>query len=618
MNSNFFTLGRRSTPAFHSWARGSRVSYAVLLTIAVLLLGPQLVLKVRADIFVTAEEVGGNTVFNYSGFLTGPFPAPFARGYSPSWSENAGNPTGVIGFGVSQPLVADLFNILGFSFDLSSAGFSIDSVVDMGTQLVASSGDFFSIGSAFGGLLVLPDGYVSGTSLSGSSTFTGNPAFLGLDLNTPIIIDTGFGLVTFFPRTVFTINQGSITSAETTGLGSMMSTLGNVQNAARGATKDLNNRLFRARAGRRPGGPSTASTLDHTSRYLNFARNQNIDYRVALGLADGVDVPAGASQSEGPITATITVPGVNSKSPVSGKLVLDDDSFAKFELFTQADFGFYDQNDLTPTVRGFETDTYSGTVGGEFRISPGLVAGAAYTYLSSDTTSTANLGSSDLDGNLYSAYVTAFRGNSYLDFLYSYGDFDNDITRNTLLGSTALGETESHSHNFELNAGHTLFASEQVSFGPSLGLSYTTGQVDGYTERNGGAANLVYPEHDFESMISRVGGFATFIRDTQAGQLTTQLSAAWAHEFMPENGNVNASLQTSPFALVTGNNVQNLGSFTASTTRPHAGTDWLEVGATTRLDLADTSFHVELGYQGQFFRNNASGHFGSAKIGYEW
>ncbi|MGY8643185.1 MAG: hypothetical protein ACKVJU_19075 [Verrucomicrobiales bacterium] len=78
------------------------------------------------------------------------------------------------------------------------------------------------------------------------------------------------------------------------------------------------------------------------------------------------------------------------------------------------------------------------------------------------------------------------------------------------------------------------------------------------------------------------------------------------------------SLQTSPFALVTGNNVRSIGGFTASEERAHSGADWLELGATTRLDIANTGFNFQFGYQGMFGRNNATGHFGSAKIEFEW
>ena len=353
---------------------------------------------------------------------------------------------------------------------------------------------------------------------------------------------------------------------------------------------------------------------------------------MALGLAEGkeieiVDTLSGIGGGAGhpfamagipAVTKSVVVAVEGGKSEIGDNVVIDDVAQTNYEVFSSFDYGYYDQDNLSRTFRGFQTDSYAGSARLEYRLTDWLVAGAAFTYLESDTRSTANLGSNDLDGQVYSIYTTAFHGNTYFDVLCSYGDFENDIAPNTLLSRTAYGDTESHSLNIDLNLGHTIHATDQFSFGPSAGLNYATGEVDGFTERNGGLANLIYPDHDFESMIGRLGGYATFKTDTAAGLLTTQVSGGWAQEFQPENGNVTASLETSPFALVTGNSARGIGGFTASEERAHAGTDWLEMGVTSRLDIKNTDFNVQLGYQGMFGRNNASGHFGSAKIGYDW
>ncbi|MEC5128299.1 autotransporter outer membrane beta-barrel domain-containing protein [Verrucomicrobiales bacterium BCK34] len=426
-------------------------------------------------------------------------------------------------------------------------------------------------------------------------------------------------------------NNGAINSTMTTGVNSMTNTLGNTQNAANNAVGDLNNRLFRARSrGGNTGGGVNVAARDHTTRFLNFAARNNIDHRVALGLARSREVRASAkleedANGEKQASSIISVEveaGASAKNPAKnpydGKVVIGEEPETDFEIFTSFDYGFYDQDNISASSRAFNTDTYSGTAGFERRLNSWLYAGAAFTYLNSDTDLTADLGSNDLEGEVYSTYFTAFQGNTYLDFLYSYGDFDNEIRRNTLLGSFAEGDTTSSSHNFSMNTGHTIRKSKRFSFGPSAGLDYTTGQVNGYTERGGGLANLIYPDHDFESIISRLGAYATFENKTRFGWNTTQLRAGWAHEYSPENGNVTASLQTSPFALVTGGNAQSVGGFTVNQRGEHAGTDWLEVGATTRLDFQDSGAYLELGYQGMLLRENATGHYGSAKLGYEW
>ena len=131
------------------------------------------------------------------------------------------------------------------------------------------------------------------------------------------------------------------------------------------------------------------------------------------------------------VTKTVLVAVEGGKSEVGDKVVINDTAQTTYEVFTSFDYGYNDQDNLTRNVRGFETDSYAGSAGLEHRFTDWLVAGTAFTYLESDTRSAANLGSSVLDGQVYSVYATAFHGNTYLDVLYSYGDFDNDISRNT-------------------------------------------------------------------------------------------------------------------------------------------------------------------------------------------
>lgn len=405
------------------------------------------------------------------------------------------------------------------------------------------------------------------------------------------------------------------------------------RNAHQQAIGDLNNRLFRARMGITQGSyRRITSTLDSTSRYLSFTQNRNIDYRVALGLADGEEVElidtlsagaghpfamAGIPSATG--SAVIAVEGGSGKNSVTDKVVIDDVATTSFEMFTEFDYGFYDQDNLTKAVRGFRSDSYAGSFGLEYKVTDNLVLGTAYTYFWSDTEVAGNLGNIDLEGNLVSAYATAFFGDSYVDVLYSYGAFNNELVRNTLMGGrNAYGDAESQSHNVALNLGHNFRMKEQVTFGPFAGLDYGTGNIDGYTERGGRNANLIYPDTDFETAVGRLGGQVTFRKSTNLGMLTTQARAGWAHEFLPESDTVTATLQTSPFILVSGGSASRVGGFTAEADGAHAGTDWIELGLSSRLDIQNTAFYVELGYDGMFGRNNASGHFGSTKIGYEW
>jgi uncharacterized protein YhjY with autotransporter beta-barrel domain len=462
-------------------------------------------------------------------------------------------------------------------------------------------------------------------------------------------------------RTYQISDTGAINSLLTTGLLMPAVQRQAVQNAASGAIRDLNSRLFRARTmGREatPGdGPTHSRLLDglirpfesttdtSTIRYLNFAANQNIDYRVALGLRDGVEVEyqddsmalgdtfwatSPFALSGGPVIlaaapifttkAVIAAPaGASSggKETFDDKVAIENPAYKRFETFAEFDYGFYDQDSLTNLVRGFDSDTYAGSAGLEYRLFPWLHVGAAFTYLQSDTELSSNLGGVDLDGTMLSGYFTAFWKQLYLDVLYSYGDFNNEVSRNTLLGRTAQGDTDSYAHNIDINLGHNYALSDQITAGPYAGFNYSTGGIDAYTETGGGTANVAYGADDYESMIGRLGWQVSYATDTPIGKVIVQGRANWAHQFMPEADTIQASLATSPFILVNGNSAHRVGGFAAESNSAHAGQDWLELGAGLRLDL-DESWNVQLDYEGQFARNNASAHFAALKLEYEW
>jgi len=128
---------------------------------------------------------------------------------------------------------------------------------------------------------------------------------------------------------------------------------------------------------------------------------------------------------------------------------------------------------------------------------------------------------------------------------------------------------------------------------------------------------LHYDGTDFESMVSRLGWQATHVRPTTWGRLVSQVHLAWEHEYVPENGTVGASLQTSPFALVTGSSVSRFGGYSTESDGAYPGTDWLSAGAGLRFELAK-GVALLTDYEGMFFRNNSSQHYASAKLSFEW
>ena len=130
-------------------------------------------LPARAEITITAEEKDGNVVFSFSGELDTTDlvdgPSTFGMG-----RLKPGNPVLLlIGSGVPESFAPRAG--LGGPSSLGSGG---DSTTNIAT------GDIFGISPAFG-TVILPDGYVSNTPISGSMTFI-MATFETLGMDSPV------------------------------------------------------------------------------------------------------------------------------------------------------------------------------------------------------------------------------------------------------------------------------------------------------------------------------------------------------------------------------------------------------------------------------------------------
>lgn len=365
-----------------------------------------------------------------------------------------------------------------------------------------------------------------------------------------------------------------------------------------------NQRIVRARS--TVGNPRVAhDTLANSDRklgrYLNLARAEGLTLKQALGLED---IPAShfePGKKDGKVVSTLE--NVFSVEQFAGCEVCPEPK--RWEVYAVGDFGNFEQDALDTVNRGFQSDTWAGSVGVEYLVGKGLNVGAAYTYADNDTDLNEGLGNVDIEGNLYSVYATAFRDNRYVDVLYSYGDFENTLVRNTLTaGGFATGTPESDSHTFSINAGQNFEFCGLVT-GPTLGFDYTDGEVDAYNETGGGFAALNYEARKYTSSISSVGWQVSKTMGVNAGSLTLQGFTSWEHEFTPEGGNVRASLANFPTAL-------NLNQPGAA-----PGTDWMVLGAGVRLD-SHCGWNFEVDYQTQLFRDDVTAHYVGGKVAAEF
>ena len=394
------------------------------------------------------------------------------------------------------------------------------------------------------------------------------------------------------PQPFLLIDHLAIRSTNTSGL--MMPAVHQqlLRGSARTALRDLNARLYRARANH-PARIATRRVEQGASvaPYLDFTAGKNPSYKIPLGLQDDQ-------------TGDIPTPTVVARTAV--------------EIFASVDYGHMSQDNLSRVFRGYDADTWAGSLGVEWRPTDWAALGLAYSRVSTDAKLDGGLGSANLDANLYSFYGTVFHGNSWADLLYSYGDFSSELKRNTLVGDAGRGDPDSRVHHLFLNVGHQIPLNPRTVTGPMLGLDYLSGRTGAYTESGSPRANLLYDSQSFDSLISRVGWQLTRRQELSWGILELQGRIAWEKEHRPANDTVRATLATSPFLLVSpGEGAQRVGGYAASAPSAHPGTDWLTLGTGLRLGFRN-DLSLLLDYEGQFFQNNLTIHYGSIKLSWEF
>jgi uncharacterized protein YhjY with autotransporter beta-barrel domain len=384
------------------------------------------------------------------------------------------------------------------------------------------------------------------------------------------------------PPTSFVINlfdTDAIFSLFESGLPLALAQREVIFNAAYTATRDVNGRLFRLRAGIR-------NDLDPVAENAPMDGGKTGSYA-----SDGKSYAGGKQYKEYKGTS-------------------EPSTFKRFELFASGDFNRFDVDDVGD-MRGFNSDVYAGTVGFEYRIVENIAIGLAGTYLEANTDIGRNIGGIDIDGVAVSAYATGVWNGFYADALYSYSVFAEEVERYTLVGRKALGDTESRNHVAQLNLGYN-FTCGDLQTGPIGSLQYTNGSVDGYNERDGGSANIHFRGQSYDSLISRIGWQVSYRIPAGSFTITPQVRATWDHEYLDETESVSARLEDSPFTTITPLGVTTGNRFSASAKTARPGNDFLNLGAGLLAQIGD-DVSIIAEYETHLFRDDASAHIASLK-----
>jgi hypothetical protein len=282
------------------------------------------------------------------------------------------------------------------------------------------------------------------------------------------------------------------------------------------STRDVSGRMYRNRAGIRPG-----SRLVEAPAYTPSG-----DSKSGMGSAKG-----------GAKVAAISVPTPN-KWEVYGSLFYysEDQDGQSYRQQTKKKY-------CPPSLVNGSVDTsldiYGGSIGVEHHFNSEWSAGFAVSAATGDL-DMGSVGSADIDSVSLIPYLSYYRTDAFgsADFwaglMYSYGMHSYD-TRRFTGGGVASGSPDANTHEIELNVGVN-FGEDDFVHGPYAGLRYITGTVDAYTEVGPGAT--YFGEQDVDSLVSILGYQVSWKLRGSGGYWVPQLRAGWEHEF--EDGNANS------------------------------------------------------------------------------
>jgi len=219
-----------------------------------------------------------------------------------------------------------------------------------------------------------------------------------------------------------------------------------------------------------------------------------------------------------------------------------DSRLGALGIFASGTFNLGDR-DSTGDQTGYDFKTRELTVGADYRFTDQLALGAALSHTAIDADMDDAGGYLDTRGyglTLYGTYYPSDR--FYLDGMLNYGwnDYDQRRSVRYRLQNTDVNQNFDSDYSgrqlfADLGAGYR-FTRGDLSFGPELRLSYLDVRVDSFQERPGagGAGSawaVAVEQQDLQSLVSSVGGRASYLIDRPWGTLQPQIEFGWLHEF---------------------------------------------------------------------------------------
>lgn len=251
--------------------------------------------------------------------------------------------------------------------------------------------------------------------------------------------------------------------------------------------------------------------------------------------------------------------------------------------------GQFGSRDMTSSVNGYSFNNAGFVGGADYRITPQLIAGAAFGFSQSNTdfdvsalsASGQSLSGNLLQGNLYATYLAT--DSLYFSGIVTIGGGNSDARRHIVIPSAdptlAVDRIASGSFGSQVE-GVTVAAGYNLPFGaflltPIVRLLYQHTNVNSFSEIGAQGADLQYGSSSVNTYLTFLGADAQYRIETAFGALYPTATGRWIHQ--PGSGNTAVSVAYS-------NAPSLLSNFTLA--GDSIDRNYFDVGVGLRLELA--------------------------------
>ena len=220
-----------------------------------------------------------------------------------------------------------------------------------------------------------------------------------------------------------------------------------------------------------------------------------------------------------------------------------------FEAFADVDY-MPVKVDNTSASPGIDTRNKNLSLGGDVQASNTVIVGAALGYSEATNDFGASGGGYKQRLTSIAAYGSWRTGSmSYLNAMASAGSIDyGTIRRNIALGiatRTETGSTSGSHSSFRIGGGMDM-ASGAWSYGPVANLTWQKVSVDGYSEQSASSTSMAFGSQSRTSLTGSMGGRASYLTQSQMGELRPYAQLTYEHEFRNKGRDVSASVNGMP------------------------------------------------------------------------